>query len=41
MTYEFKGRIEDNNFIVYINTENGKEENIFMIIDTPGGTLAI
>lgn len=40
-TYEFKGRIGENNFIVYINTENGKEENIFMIIDTPGGTLAI
>ena len=40
-TYEFKGKIDENNFIVYINVENGKEEKIFMIIDTPGGTLAI
>lgn len=40
-TYEFKGRIEDRNFIVYINIENGKEEKIFMILDTPGGTFTI
>ena len=40
-TYEFKGKIDDNNFLVYINVEDGKEEKIFMIIDTPGGTLAI
>lgn len=40
-TYEFKGKVDDNNFIVYINVENGKEEKVFMIIDTPGGTLAI
>ena len=40
-TYEFKGKIDENNFIVYINVEDGKEEKIFMIIDTPGGTLAI
>lgn len=39
--YEFKGKIDDNYFLVYINIENGKEEKIFMIIDTPGGTLAI
>lgn len=40
-TYEFKGKVDENNFIVYINVENGKEEKVFMIIDTPGGTLAI
>ena len=40
-TYEFKGKIGENNFIVYVNVENGKEEKIFMILDTPGGTLAI
>ena len=40
-TYEFKGKVGENNFIVYINTQNGKEEKVFMIIDTPGGTLAI
>ncbi len=39
--YEFKGKAFENNFIVYINVESGKEEKVFMIIDTPGGTLAI
>ena len=41
ITYEFKGKVGENNFIVYINVENGKEEKVFMIIDTPGGMLAI
>lgn len=40
-TYEFKGKIDENEFLVYINVEDGKEEKIFMIIETPGGTLAI
>ena len=35
----FKGKIEDTDFLVYINTENGREENILVIIDTPNGTL--
>ncbi len=39
--YEFKGKINDKNFIVYINIENGREEKIFMILDTPGGTFTI
>lgn len=39
--YEFKGRVGENNFIVYVNAETGKEEKIFMIVDTPGGELAI
>ena len=34
-------KIEETEFLVYINVEDGKEEKIFMIIDTPGGTLAI
>lgn len=40
-TYEFKGKMEDRTFIVYINIENGKEEKIFMVLDTPGGTFTI
>ena len=40
-TYEFRGKLEDREFIVYINIENGKEEKIFMILDTPGGTFTI
>jgi len=34
-TYEFKGKLNDKDFLVYINAETGKEENILMIIDTP------
>lgn len=39
--YEFKGKIEDRECLVYINVETGKEENVLMILDTPGGTLTI
>lgn len=39
--YEFKGKIKEQDFIVYINVENGKEEKIFMVLDTPGGTFTI
>lgn len=39
--YEFKGKVDDTNFLVYINSENGREENILVIIDTPNGTLTI
>ena len=41
LTYEFKGRVEDNNFIVYVDANTGKEQDVFMILDTPGGQLAI
>ena len=37
--YEFKGKVNDTDFLVYINAENGKEENILVIIDTPNGIL--
>lgn len=39
--YEYKGNVEDKEFLVYVNVETGKEENILMILDTPGGTLTI
>ncbi len=39
--YEFKGRVEDKEFLVYINVETGKEEDILVILDTPGGTLTV
>lgn len=41
LTYEFKGRVEDKEFLIYINVENGHEEEIFMIIDSPNGVLTI
>lgn len=37
--YEFKGRVDDTDFLVYVNAQTGKEENILVIIDTPDGIL--
>ena len=39
--YEFKGKVEDREFLVYINVETGEEEDILVILDTPGGTLTV
>lgn len=39
--YEFIGVKDDKKFIIYINAENGNEENILQIIDTEGGELAM
>lgn len=39
--YEFKGSVEGKDFLVYINCETGEEEDILVILDTPGGTLTI
>lgn len=41
LTYEFKGKMNDRDFLVYINADNGNEENILMIIDTPEGVLTM
>lgn len=41
LCYEFKGKVEDREFLVYINVETGKEEDILVILDTPGGTLTV
>jgi len=37
--YEFKGKIEDIDFIAYINAENGEEEDILIVTNTENGTL--
>ena len=37
--YEFKGRVNDTDFLVYVNAETGEEEDILVIIDTPNGIL--
>lgn len=37
--YEFKGKVSNTDFLVYINAETGAEENILVIIDTPNGIL--
>ena len=39
LCYEFKGKVDDTDFLVYINAETGREENILVIIDTPNGIL--
>lgn len=38
--YEFKGKIEDIDFIAYINAETGEEEDILIITNSENGTLA-
>ncbi len=39
LTYEFKGSLDSQDFLVYINAETGREENILIIVNTPNGTL--
>lgn len=41
LCYEFKGKIDNREFLVYINAENGKEEDILIITNTPKGTLTM
>lgn len=38
--YEFKGKIEDIDFIAYINAETGEEEDILIVTNSENGTLA-
>ena len=39
LCYEFKGKVDDREFLVYINAENGREEDVLIITNTPNGTL--
>lgn len=41
LCYEFKGKIDDTEFLVYINAENGREEDILVITNTPNGILTM
>ena len=41
LCYEFKGKVEDREFIVYINAETGIEEDILVIYNTPNGVLTM
>lgn len=41
LCYEFKGKIDNREFLVYINAENGNEEDILIITNTPNGTLTM
>ncbi len=39
LCWEFKGKVDDSEFLVYINAENGEEQDILVIVNTPNGTL--
>lgn len=39
--YEFQGKVEEKQFLIYINCETGEEEEILILLETPGGTLTI
>ena len=39
--YEFKGKIDDTEFLVYVNAENGREEDVLVIKETPNGVLTM
>lgn len=41
LVYEFKGTVDDKEFLVYINANTLVEEKIYILLDTPGGTIAI
>ncbi|MBQ9267068.1 MAG: germination protein YpeB [Clostridia bacterium] len=41
LCYEFKGKVEENNFIVYVDANTGREQDVFMIVDSENGQLAI
>ena len=41
LCYEFKGTVENREFIVYINAKTGEEEDILVIYNTPNGVLTM
>ncbi len=41
LCYEFKGTFNGRNFIVYINADNGREEEILLLLETEEGVLTI
>lgn len=41
LCYEFKGKVDDNEFLVYINAKTGDEEDILIVYNTPNGVLTM
>ncbi len=41
LCYEFKGKVKETEFLVYINANTGNEEDILVIYNTPNGTLTM
>jgi len=41
LCYEYKGKIEDREVLIYVNAKTGLEEQVLLILETPGGTLTM
>lgn len=41
LTYEFKGKVEEREYLAYINAKTSEEENILIILETEGGILTM
>lgn len=41
LCYEFHGTYKDKNFIIYVNAENGREEDILLLIESDSGVLTV
>ena len=41
LCWEYKGKVDDTEFLVYINAQTGAEEDILVIKNTPNGTLTM
>lgn len=41
LTYECKGKFNDNTFLLYVNAMTGREEKILMLLETENGTLTV
>ena len=41
LCYEFKGSFKDKNFIIYVNAENGREEQILLLLESEEGILTV
>ncbi len=41
LCWEFKGNVDDRQFLVYVNVETGKEEDVLVILETPNGTMTM
>jgi hypothetical protein len=41
LAYEFRGKLGDTDFLIYINALTGDEEKIMQVIPSGGGELAL
>ena len=41
LTYEFKGKIGNREFLIYINADNAREEKVLLVIDNKNGVLTM